>query len=79
MAEKKVVIYSTPTWPWCKKAKEYLSQKGISFTEINVAENRDAAKEMIQKSGQMGVPVIMVDEQIIVGFNQAKLDQLLAQ
>ncbi len=79
MAEKKVVIYSTPTWPWCKKAKECLSQKGISYTEINVAENRDAAREMIQKSGQMGVPVIMVDEQIIVGFNQAKLDQLLAQ
>ena len=59
-------------------AKEYLSQKGVPYTEYNVAADRDKAKEMIQKSGQMGVPVIIVDDQIVVGFNQARLDQLLS-
>ena len=78
MTDKKVIVYSTPTWPWCKRAKEYLSRKGISYLEYNVAENRDAAKEMIEKSGQMGVPVITIDSQVVVGFNQSRLDQLLS-
>ncbi len=78
MADKKVVIYSTPTCPWCKRAKEYLSQKGIPYTEHNVAENKDAAKEMISKSGQMSVPVISIDDEVVVGFKQSKLDSLLA-
>jgi len=79
VAEKRVVIYSTDTWPWCRRAKEYLSQKGIQYTEYNVARDRDKAREMIQKSGQMGVPVIIVDGQIVVGFNQSALEKLLAE
>ncbi|MBA7689564.1 hypothetical protein ES703_98072 [subsurface metagenome] len=79
MADKKVVIYSTPTCPYCKRAKDYLSRKGIPFVDRNVAVDRDAAKEMIQKSGQMGVPVITIDNEIMVGFNQALLDKLLSQ
>ncbi len=79
MADKKVVIYSTPTCPYCKRAKDYLSRKGIPFVDRNVAVDRDAAKEMIQKSGQMGVPVITIDDEIVVGFNQALLDKLLSQ
>jgi len=78
MADKKVTVYSTPTCPYCKRAKDYLSRKGIAYTEINVAESREAAQEMIRKSGQMGVPVITVDEQVVVGFNQALLDSLLS-
>ena len=78
MVDKKVVIYMTPTCPWCHRAKDYLSRKGISFTEHNVAEDREAAKEMIDKSKQMGVPVIIVDGEVVVGFNQSKLDGLLA-
>ena len=78
MADKKVVIYSTPTCPYCKRAKEYLSRKGISYQEYNVAADKDKAKEMIQKSGQMGVPVIIVDSELMVGFNQAQLDKLLS-
>ena len=78
MADKKVVIYSTPTWPYCKRAKEYLSRKGISYQEYNVAVDKDKAKEMIQKSGQMGVPVITVDSEVVVGFNQVQLDKLLS-
>ncbi len=80
MTDKKVVIYSTPTCPYCKRAKDYLSRKGIPYTDINVAQDREKAKEMIQKSGQMGVPVIIIDDnEIIVGFNQALLDKLLSQ
>jgi len=76
MVAKKVTIYSTPTCPYCKRAKDYLTQKGIPFTDYNVAEDREKAKEMIQKSKQMGVPVIVVGDDVIVGFNQAKLDSL---
>ena len=79
MADKKIVIYSTPTCPYCKRAKDYLSQKGIPYTDINVAADKDKTKEMIQKSGQMGVPVIIVDDEVIVGFNQGKLDELLSK
>ncbi len=79
MADKKVVIYTTPTCPWCHRTKEYLSRKGISYTEHDVAKDREKAKEMIQKSGQMGVPVIIVSDEIVVGFNQAKLDELLSK
>ncbi len=79
MADKKVVIYSTPTCPYCKRAKDYLSRKGIPYTDINVAQDREKAKEMIQKSGQMGVPVITIDNEVVVGFNQTLLDRLLSQ
>ena len=78
MADKKVVIYTTPTWPYCHRAKEYLSKKGIAYTEHDVVKDREKAKEMIQKSKQMGVPVIMVNDEIVVGFNQSALDKLLS-
>lgn len=74
---KNVVVYSTPTCPWCRRVKEYLTSKGIAYTDYNVAQDRDKAKEMIDKSGQMGVPVITVDGQVVVGFNQGMLDGLL--
>ena len=58
--------------------KEYLSRKEIPFTDYDVAADKEKAKEMIEKTGQMAVPVILVDDEIVVGFNQAKLDELLA-
>jgi len=78
MVDKKVTVYSTPTCPYCKRAKDYLTQKGVPFTDYNVSEDREKAREMIQKSKQMGVPVIVVDNDVIVGFNQAKLDEILS-
>jgi glutaredoxin-like YruB-family protein len=78
MADKKVVIYSTPTCPYCKRAKDYLSRKGIAYTDIDVAQDREKAKEMTQKSGQMGVPVITINGEVVVGFNQTLLDKLLS-
>lgn len=72
-----VLIYSTPTCPWCHKTKEYLKEKGISFTDINVAEDQAKAQEMIQKSGQMGVPVTDIDGTIIIGFDKPALNKAL--
>ena len=59
--------------------KEYLSQKNVTYTEYNVAQDKDKAREMVEKSKQMGVPVVMVDDDIVVGFNQAALEELLAE
>ncbi|AUS95541.1 NrdH-redoxin [Clostridium thermosuccinogenes] len=72
-----VKVYSTPTCPWCTVAKNYLKSKNIEFDDIDVSRDREAAVEMIQKSGQRGVPVIDIDGNIIVGFNQAAIDKFL--
>ena len=72
-----VKIYSTPSCPWCKRTKEFLKENKISFTDIDVAGDEKAVKEMIEKSGQMGVPVLDIDGKIIVGFDEAKLKELL--
>jgi len=70
-----VKLYSTPTCPYCKMTREYLKDKGIEFEDINVAVDKKAAREMIEKSGQMGVPVIELDGKIIVGFDKIALDK----
>lgn len=72
-----VTVYSTPSCPWCHKVKDYLSYKEVSFNDVNVAEDRNAAVEMVNKSGQRGVPVIDIDGNIIVGFNQTEIDRLI--
>ncbi len=74
---KTIKVYSTPSCPWCVRAKEYLKGKNIPFEDIDVAADVTKAKEMVQVSGQMGVPVITVDNQVIIGFDQNKLNQLL--
>ena len=79
VSEKKAVIYSTPTCPICRMAKDYFKKKGITCQDINVAADKEAAHEMIHLSGQMGVPVIMVDNNVIIGFNQVELDRLLGE
>ena len=76
--DKGVSIYTTPTCPWCRRTKNYLAEKGISYLEYNVAQDKEKAREMTEKSGQMGVPVIVIGDQVIVGFNQDKLDKLLS-
>jgi len=72
-----VKVYSTPTCPWCTVAKRYLESKNVRFDDIDVSRNREAALEMIQKSGQRGVPVIDINGNIIVGFDQAAIDRFL--
>mgnify|MGYP000125262157 CR=1 FL=1 len=72
-----IKIYTTPTCPFCFIAKEYLKSRGIKFEEIDVSKDEKAALEMIQKSGQMGVPVIEIDGQVVIGFDKEKIDELL--
>ncbi len=73
----KVKIYTTPTCPWCKKTKEFFKENNVEYEEIDVTTNQEAQKEMIDKSGQMGVPVIEVDGEIIVGYDVEKLKKAL--
>ena len=77
MAAPKVKVYSTPVCPWCVKAKEFLKENKVPFEEINVLADREAASEMIQKSGQMGVPVVDINGEIIVGFNKNAMKKAL--
>ncbi len=74
---KEIVIYSTPSCVYCNAAKVFFKEKGIAYTEHNVAADPERRKEMIEKSGQMGVPVIIIGSEIVVGFNQPKIKQLL--
>jgi glutaredoxin-like YruB-family protein len=76
--QHKVVVYSTPTCPYCHQAKRYLTEKGVSYVEKDVATDLEARDEMVRKSGQLGVPVIEVNGSVIIGFNRPKLDELLA-
>lgn len=71
-----IVIYSTPWCVYCKMAKEFLTKQNVPFTEHDVASDEQARDEMIKKSGQMGVPVIDVGGQIIVGFDKSRLIEL---
>ena len=72
-----VKIYSTPGCPWCGKAKEFFDKNKIKYKDIDVASNPEAAKEMIEKSGQKGVPVIEVGGKVIVGFDESELKEIL--
>lgn len=74
---KQVSIYSTPSCTYCKSAKEFFAENNVQFQEYNVADDMVRRQEMIERSGQMGVPVIMIDQNIIVGYNKTKLTELL--
>jgi glutaredoxin-like YruB-family protein len=74
---KKVKIYSTPTCPFCIRTKEFLKENNVLFEDADVSTNEEAAREMIEKSGQMGVPVFDIDGQIIVGFDKEKIKNAL--
>jgi len=72
-----VTIYTTSVCPYCHMVKEYLEKKDIKFKEVNVEEDEAGAREMIQKSHQMGVPVLDINNTIIVGFDKAGIDKAL--
>jgi glutaredoxin-like YruB-family protein len=73
----KVIIYTTTTCPFCKMAKDFFKENNIEYTEKNVEIDGEALKEMVEKSGQMGVPVIDIDNQIIVGFDEEAIRDAL--
>jgi glutaredoxin-like YruB-family protein len=72
-----IKVYTTPSCPWCQRAKEYLNQIHVDFNEINVQSDRAGAMEMMRKSGQRSVPVIDINGNIVIGFDQGKIDNLL--
>ena len=74
---KQVKIYSTPTCPFCIRAKQFLKDNNVIFEDIDVSVNQAAAEEMIRKSGQMGVPLLDIDGELIVGFDKEKIKQTL--
>ncbi|MFA5132207.1 MAG: glutaredoxin domain-containing protein [Candidatus Paceibacterota bacterium] len=77
MNTKKIIIYSTPTCHYCVMAKDYFGKMGVAYEDKNVGVDRVAAQEMITKSGQMGVPVIDINGQIIVGFQPDVFEKLI--
>jgi glutaredoxin 3 len=75
--DKKITVYSTPTCHFCHMAKDYFKEKKIKFEDIDVSQDQEKAMEMIKKSGQMGVPVIEINGQIIIGFDKEKIEELI--
>ncbi len=73
----KVTIYSTPTCPYCEMTKDFLREHNVPFEDFNVAADQLKAQEMVEKSGQFGVPVIDIDGQIVIGFDKPRLAKLL--
>lgn len=72
-----IKLYTTPSCIYCNKAKNYFKSLGLAFTEYDVSKDPQKAEEMVRKSGQMGVPVILIKNQVIVGFDKTKIDSLL--
>ena len=70
-------VYSTPTCPFCKQLKEFLNEHDVAYTNIDVSSDQVKAQDMIQKSGQMGVPVSDINGEIVVGFDKKKISELL--
>lgn len=77
MSDKQVIIYSTPTCHFCQQAKEFFTENGVEYTEHDVAADQEKAQEMVTRSGQMGVPVIFIGEDMVIGFDEARLRSLL--
>lgn len=74
---KRVTVYTTPTCTWCNTIKTFLKKNSIRFTEIDVSTNQSAAQDMVRKSGQQGVPQTDINGEVVIGFDQAKLNRLL--
>jgi len=75
--QPKVLVFSTPTCTYCNMAKKYFRDKGIKFTDVDVSRDQAAARDMVRRSGQMGVPVIDISGKVIVGFDRPRIDTLL--
>lgn len=75
----KIKVYSTPTCPWCRMLKDYLIEKKVEFENIDVSSDRNAADEMVEKSGQLGVPQIEINGRMIVGFDRDAIEEELGK
>jgi len=77
MTQPKVIIFTTPTCSFCNAAKRYFIEKNIRFTEVDISRDQKAAMDMYRRTGQMGVPVILINNRPIVGFDVNKINQML--
>ena len=75
----KVLLFSTSTCSWCRRAKRYFREQGVAFKEINIERDPDAARDIVRKTGQRGVPVIKIGSRWIVGFDKVQIDKELAR
>lgn len=75
--QKRVIVFSTPTCTYCNQAKRYLREHGVRFRDVDVSKDADAARDLVRRSGQQGVPVLDIGGRIIVGFNRPEIDRLL--
>jgi glutaredoxin 3 len=76
-SQPRVIVFSTPNCPFCNMAKRYLRERGIKFRDVDVSRDAAAARDMVRRSGQQGVPVIDINGKIVVGFDRPKIDRLL--
>lgn len=76
--DKKVIVFTSPSCSWCTRVKQYLKQQRIRFREVDVSKDSKAAEDMVRKTGQQGVPVILINGRPVVGFDKAKIDRLLS-
>lgn len=74
---QQVTVYSTPTCSWCFAVKEYLLSRNVAFDEVDVASDMQRARELVERTGQYGVPVIEIDGEFVIGFDRPRLEQLL--
>lgn len=76
-SQPKVIVFSTPTCSFCNQAKRYFREKNIRFTDVDVSKDQSAARDMMRRTGQMGVPVILINNKPIIGFDRPKINQML--
>ena len=77
LRQPRVLVFTTQTCPWCVRVKEYLRERQVTFREIDVSRSASAARDLVRKTGQTGVPVVEIDGKPIVGFDRGKIDKLL--
>ncbi len=73
----RVLVFTTPTCPWCTRAKAYLREQHVPFREVDVSRDAAAARDLVRRTGQMGVPVIEIDGRPVVGFDRPRINRLL--
>lgn len=76
-SQPRVIVFSTPNCPYCNLTKRYLRERGVRFRDVDVSRDPAAARDMVRRSGQQGVPVVDINGKIVIGFDKAKINQLL--
>jgi glutaredoxin-like YruB-family protein len=75
--QPRVIMFSTPSCSFCKTAKQYFRQQGVRFKDVDVSRDPAAARDMVRRSGQQGVPQILIGNKVVIGFDRPKIDKLL--